>query len=192
MELMKTLTLGDTIYEISDENARNNIEKIQNKIEKINNSITGSNGQVVAIDSVDAMGKPLSYKGIYRGYIGCARGSAESIALTGNGEFDTIPLTTWITKNDIMSFSDGGIKCSVSGTVKICGSIELNTVNNDERAGVYIFKNDEELAGCYGLGNLSSNVQIVTSVSSGDVIYLKARNSTDKTDRKAYPKSKST
>lgn len=192
METMKTFTLGDEIYEITDEYARYNIEKLKYNVGKINNSTTGSVGQVITIESIDAEGKPATYKGSYKGYIGCARGSKESIPLTGNGEFDTIPLTTWIAKNDIMSFSGGGIKCAVSGVVKIWGSVELNTVYNDERAGVYIFKNDEELVGCYGLGNLSSNVQIVTSVSAGDIIYLKARNSTERTDRLAFPKSKST
>lgn len=193
METMKTLTLGDVIYEITDENARNNIKTLQNDIQKINSSTTGSVGQVVSIGSVDSSGKPNSYKGLHRGLMVSVRGSEDYIILTGGGEFDKIQLDSWIGKNtDAMSFSSGGIKCPFSGTIKIWGSVELNTVNNDEKAGVYIFKNNAELAGSWGVGNLSSNVFTVTSVSAGDVIYLKARTSSTRPDRKAYPCSKST
>lgn len=194
METMKTFTLGNTVYEITDENARNNIQLLQNDIQKINNLTTGSVGQVVSIGSVDSStGKITSLKGIYRGYMASARGTDEEVNLTGNGKMDTIPLKTWIAKNNsIMSFSGGGIKCPVSGTIKIWGSVELNTVYDTEKAGAYVFKNDTELAGCYGLGNLSSNVFTVTDVSAGDVIYLKARNSSERDGRKAFPRSKST
>lgn len=193
METMKTLTLGDVIYEITDENARNNIKTLQNSIQKINNSTTGSVGQVISIGSVDNSGKPSSYKGLYRGFMCSARGSADDMILTGDGKFDIIQLDSWIGKNNnMMSFSSGGIKCPFSGIIKIWGSVELNTVNNDERAGTYVFKNEEELAGSIGFGNLSSNVFTVTSVSAGDVIYLKARTSSTRPGRKAYPKSKST
>lgn len=195
MEIMRTFTIGDTTYEIVDDNARGNVKILQRDVEKIRKSVSADVGQVLTFYSYDnSTGMPL-LRGVYRGYVACARGigntEEESVTLVSK-EMMKIELNTWIAKNNnLFKFTDGGIQCPVNGIVRINGSVAIDFENDAlANTGVYIFKkeknkDEEEITACYGHGNISSNVQIVTNVNAGDIIYLKARSSSS--DRKVYP-----
>ena len=79
MKEMKTLTLGDIQYEVVDNYSRTNIEELNQTLTNLSNDMTiaqadllnavktpniGSVDQVLAIESVDATGKPVKYKAI--------------------------------------------------------------------------------------------------------------------------------
>ena len=106
----------------------------------------------------------------------CATGTASPINLTAGASPVTVPLADFTVKTaDVFELFNGGIKCLEAGVVMISGSAYVSVSENN--GGAYIYINDKETVSHYGVqsaGCVSSGV-LITNISAGDVIYLKAR-----------------
>lgn len=108
----------------------------------------------------------------------CARGSSSSLSLAAT-TITTVTLDTWVSRTDTsFTFSNGGIKCPVAGTVRISGGVYIQGMAGNGSAGVYIYKGSSEIASNYAYLNQTSHAETVINVAAGDVIYLKARSAT--------------
>lgn len=116
--------------------------------------------------------------------VASAYGSAASLSVPAK-TITQITLDNWDAKSDSsFVFSNGGIKCPYDGYVILMGNIYYNSASEQKvRRGVYIYKNDIEIHSQYidlynpEQGTICSGTAIA-QVQAGDVITLRARQST--------------
>lgn len=135
---------------------------------------------IEGLDTLYETVKPLSNTGKKAM---CVTGTASPITLTAGAPPVTVPLSEFLVKTaNAFEIYDNGIKCLEDGVAMISGSVYVAITNNSATsAGAYIYINGIETISHYGFqaaACVSSGV-LITNISAGDVIHLKARAGAD-------------
>lgn len=144
-----------------------------------NNTSTYRKGNKVWIRNKNLNGVWSAWAQIASLYSG-SRGSSEFLALPA-GTITQIVLDSWTAgmDNNGFTFSDGGVKMPLDGTVLISGSVYMHNGSKTEvYRGVYVYKDTTEITSVWGVDKPVGAVgapPVIVSVKAGDVIYLKAR-----------------
>ena len=103
-----------------------------------------------------------------------------SVALISVGQFNSTNNQTTIGSTYFKSIGPG-VKCLLSGWIKVSAQISLTGLNANDGVYLYIYKNSTEMYSTYARLNSSGELSIidhVLKVEAGDVIYIYGRNIT--------------